>query len=619
MQLVILLTAHRIKAPLLAASASASVGVASIGRLSLRGYHQHPSQTGCFTVLHQQRRYGSSFFSSSSSSSSLWPSTTTTTTTTDAAASPSLNMTSSTSSSTTTATTTSTVDGKKRMSITIRSPLQRTQSRHAEDTAGGDSSGGGGGGGVLPGGPPTADSTATATNTASSSNSDNDTNSSSGDGHPSQQQRQRPHRYALNARAWNHDNRNGPTPETVADHAVGLSGRSTSSSHANNHGSNSSTAARFTEPVKRIILIRNGRSEANDDVSAYVTTPDWRIPLVDAGKQECVESGRRLAELVGDEPVYIYYSPYIRSRQSLRYILQGYDEGRQLAANRREWWEGGSDNNSSGSSSNGGHGQGRSPAELAETAASLGAVDAMLSADAKRSTADSNNSTNENSSPEATIMMDPSSSLSSSSPSIHQPPHPPAPPHAATADAAPIMTPTRLRDTSLILRSGTNNRIIGVREDVRLRDGDIGRYRNTAELIHNLEERERYGRFFYRFPFGESGADVCDRVTSFLDAFQLERVEFPMDTNVVVITHGLTIRMFVKRWFHLTVDTFHKMKSPPAASIVTLTRLHHQSCFRLDEACVEGMSLPLSLNEHNGYKYRNKRLLGSMSSGAPYM
>lgn len=28
------------------------------------------------------------------------------------------------------------------------------------------------------------------------------------------------------------------------------------------------------------------------------------------------------------------------------------------------------------------------------------------------------------------------------------------------------------------------------------------------------ETRERYGRFYYRFPEGESGADVFDRVSS---------------------------------------------------------------------------------------------------------
>lgn len=329
--------------------------------------------------------------------------------------------------------------------------------------------------------------------------------------------------------------------------------------------------SQFTEPIKRIILIRNGRSVANDDVSTYVTTPDWRIPLVEEGKRECVHVGRQLAELVGDEPIYFYYSPYIRSRQSLRYVLEGYDEGRQACVKHCDWWAAGDD-------------------------VVLGEED-----------------------PNSSVGICPNAAPPTTTAATAQGAH--APEGATTTVMKPppstVITPDQLSDASLVLRSST--RIIGVREDVRLRDGDIGRYATTAELLYHLEERERYGKFFYRFPHGESGADVCDRITSFLDAFQRERVEFPMDTNVVIITHGLTMRMFIKRWFHLTVDTFHRMASPPFGTLCALTRLHHKSCFRLDESCIEAMQLPLSLNENNGYKYRNKRLLGSMSSGAPYL
>ncbi|KAG5469139.1 hypothetical protein LSCM4_02537 [Leishmania orientalis] len=331
------------------------------------------------------------------------------------------------------------------------------------------------------------------------------------------------------------------------------------------------SVSRFTEPVKRIILIRNGRSEANEDVNAYVQTPDWRIPLVEEGKREAIAAGRALSELIGDDPVYFYYSPYMRSRQSLRYVLQGFDEARLCGPSHlQEWWE---------------------------EEESAGVASAAAAAESAKPDCPATPAEEARTSPLLEVSLSPApASVTSLNPQC-----------------------CFQRDPSLVLNSGTSNNIIGVREDVRLRDGDIGRYTSADELMHHLVERERYGRFFYRFPFGESGADVCDRVTSFLDAFQRERVEFPMDTNVVIITHGLTMRMFIKRWFYLTVDTFHKMKSPPPGSLCTLTRLHHRSCFRLDECCVESMNLPLSLNEFNGYKYRNKQLLGSMSSGAPYM
>lgn len=349
------------------------------------------------------------------------------------------------------------------------------------------------------------------------------------------------------------------------------------------------SVSRFTEPVKRIILIRNGRSEANEDVAAYVNTPDWRIPLVEEGKRESVAAGRALSELTGDDPVYFYYSPYIRSRQSLRYVLQGFDEARlSRHAHLREWWEeeetegldSSSDACPGGVTRRGGSSSSISGAGLPLKAVGIATISAE----------------------EAGVHGGAVSDAVSTDPTTD------------TAAATYLK-----RDASLVLNEGTSDSIIGVREDVRLRDGDIGRYTTREELMHHLLERERYGKFFYRFPHGESGADVCDRVTSFLDAFQRERVEFPMNTNVVIITHGLTMRMFIKRWFHLTVDTFHRMKSPPPGSLCTLTRLHHRSCFRLDESCVESMNLPLSLNEYNGYKYRNKQLLGSMSSGAPYM
>jgi broad specificity phosphatase PhoE len=133
-------------------------------------------------------------------------------------------------------------------------------------------------------------------------------------------------------------------------------------------------------------------------------------------------------------------------------------------------------------------------------------------------------------------------------------------------------------------------------------------------------EREEYGKFFYRFPHGESGADVCDRVCSFLEAFQREKLSFPMNTNVVILTHGLTIRMFVKRWFHLSVETFHEMTSPaPGRPIHLLRRDARTGSFRLTDECISQLSLPTSLNRENGYEFRNKQLLGSVSTGAPFL
>ena len=41
----------------------------------------------------------------------------------------------------------------------------------------------------------------------------------------------------------------------------------------------------------------------------------------------------------------------------------------------------------------------------------------------------------------------------------------------------------------------------------------------AEEKVRLMAERKEFGRFFYRFPNGESGADVYDRITIFEDHF----------------------------------------------------------------------------------------------------
>lgn len=58
------------------------------------------------------------------------------------------------------------------------------------------------------------------------------------------------------------------------------------------------------------------------------------------------------------------------------------------------------------------------------------------------------------------------------------------------------------------------SKVIGVREECRVREQDFGNFRDRLRLKHLKEIRNKFGRFFYRFPEGESGADVYDRVSS---------------------------------------------------------------------------------------------------------
>lgn len=72
-----------------------------------------------------------------------------------------------------------------------------------------------------------------------------------------------------------------------------------------------------------------------------------------------------------------------------------------------------------------------------------------------------------------------------------------------------------------------------------------------------LAARSDFGRFYYRFPEGEAGLDVYNRATSFIATlfrdWSRNDPEVQKDMTVIVVTHGLTLRLFLMRWYQYTV------------------------------------------------------------------
>jgi broad specificity phosphatase PhoE len=102
-------------------------------------------------------------------------------------------------------------------------------------------------------------------------------------------------------------------------------------------------------------------------------------------------------------------------------------------------------------------------------------------------------------------------------------------------------------------------------EDPRLREVDHGYDAVSAQM----ELRRRHGWFYYRFRGGESPADCFDRTSSFLESMMRE-VQRKSVERVLIVTHGLTIRCFVMRFLHLTVEQFDTLAGPDNCEIVTL-------------------------------------------------
>lgn len=110
-------------------------------------------------------------------------------------------------------------------------------------------------------------------------------------------------------------------------------------------------------------------------------------------------------------------------------------------------------------------------------------------------------------------------------------------------------------------------RILGAREECRIREQDFGNFQVAERMRAIKETRERFGRFFFRFPEGESAADVYDRVSSFLESLwrdiDMNRLQKSTadDLNLIIISHGLAIRVFLMKWFKWTVEQFEYLSN----------------------------------------------------------
>lgn len=71
---------------------------------------------------------------------------------------------------------------------------------------------------------------------------------------------------------------------------------------------------------KRIILVRHGQSEGNVDATVYNKKPDPFVNLTPLGVEQALEAGQRIKEIIGEETIGVYCSPYYRTRQTWEQI-----------------------------------------------------------------------------------------------------------------------------------------------------------------------------------------------------------------------------------------------------------------------------------------------------------
>lgn len=78
--------------------------------------------------------------------------------------------------------------------------------------------------------------------------------------------------------------------------------------------------------MKRIILVRHAESQANVDSSHYETIPDHAFTITEKGEAQALEAGKTIKNIIGDDELVAYVSPYRRTQMTFAGICQSIDD-----------------------------------------------------------------------------------------------------------------------------------------------------------------------------------------------------------------------------------------------------------------------------------------------------
>jgi broad specificity phosphatase PhoE len=115
------------------------------------------------------------------------------------------------------------------------------------------------------------------------------------------------------------------------------------------------------------------------------------------------------------------------------------------------------------------------------------------------------------------------------------------------------------------------------RESFLLREQEFGDWDSLTddeaarELPRAFAKRkmltDNLGKFYFRYPNGESRADVVHRIIALLG--KIHRSDY---ATHLVFLHGVTQRAFRMAWLNLGVDWFEEEQNPPNASVLHIRR-----------------------------------------------
>lgn len=118
-------------------------------------------------------------------------------------------------------------------------------------------------------------------------------------------------------------------------------------------------------------------------------------------------------------------------------------------------------------------------------------------------------------------------------------------------------------------------------EDLRIREQE---WSTKLQGIDKIDEaaRDSYGHTYARFEGGESNADVYDRWSDFLNTLYRDFKKFDFPDTTIIVTHGMGMRVFLFRFFHMKVEEFEYLANPANAGVYIL-ELQTDGHYKLSE------------------------------------
>ena len=104
--------------------------------------------------------------------------------------------------------------------------------------------------------------------------------------------------------------------------------------------------------------------------------------------------------------------------------------------------------------------------------------------------------------------------------------------------------------------------------DPQIRELDHG-YQDVDGIERQMDLRDQHGRFYYRFQGGQAPADIYPAMSSFLGSL-FAQTQRKQKERVLIVTHSITMRVLVTRFFHLHPFQYDLIKGPSNCAVVTI-------------------------------------------------